>query len=267
MLKALQTTPDNASMVSASLLAVAGNGLFVLAMLVAAIRCLMLWRRTRRTPELSIGLGFFLVAGLGYPLMALSGIGGSSVAELDPWIFGAGLGVISLGVVSLQSFTRQAFRAGQGWATALVALTFLAAVVICWGSVRSMLTASPETPPVEAGQGWLLGVRLLFEAWYVWTAIEGLLEYRQARRRLKLNLSDPIVVNRFLLWGVMGVFLTLNGAVAAWLEWQGASPLVDLAPALVLAANGGVAGLLILLTFMPPQAYVHFVRRRALAGA
>jgi len=254
-------------MASISILAIVGNVFFMLAMLVAAIRCLMLWQRTRLSPEFNIGLGFLLVAGLGYPLLALSGIGGRTVAELDLWLFGTGLGVISLGVVSLQNFTRQVFRAGRRWAIAPVALTALAAVVVCWGSTRAMLAASPETPPVEAGQGWLLGVRLLFEVWYIWTAIEGLLEYRQARRRLKLKLSDPIVVNRFLLWGVMGVFLTANGAVGSWLEWHGASPLVDLAPALVLAANGGVAGALILLIFMPPQAYVHFVRRRAVVGA
>lgn len=252
-------------MTSAQLLAALGNGLFTLAMLVAAIRCLLLWRRTRQVPEFSVGLGFLLIAGVGYPLMAVAGVGSSEVSEVEPSLLGAGLAGIALGVVSLQVFNWKTFRPGNRWAIVLVLSTLLAAIGVCAGAIQALTTAPPDASPVLAARGWWLGLRLLFETWYVWTAIEALGEYGRARRRLALGLSDPVVVNRFLLFGAMGVYLAVNGAIAMVLEYQGMGPLTHLAPALVLMANGSVAAVLILLAFLPPRAYLDFVRGRAAA--
>jgi hypothetical protein len=258
---------DGSTMTSAQLLSAIGNGLFTLAMLVAAVRCLLLWRRTRQLPELAVGAGFFLIAGVGYPLMAASGLGNAAAAGVNLWLLGGGLAGIGLGIFSLQVFIWQAFRPGAAWAAGLAFATLAAGVVVTLGAIHALASAPSDVAPVESGRSWWLALRLLFEAWYVWTAAESLHEYTRARRRQAIGLSDPVVVNRFLLFGGMGAYLAVNGAVAMVLEFNGASPLVDMAPALVLAANGTVAAALILLAFLPPKAYVDFIRARDAAAA
>jgi hypothetical protein len=253
-------------MTSAQLLAGLGNGLFTLAMLTAAVRCLLLWRRTRQIPELAIGVGFLLVAGPGFPLIALSGIGGRSVAELSLPLLGLGLSAIGLGIVCLQVFLWKTFRPREAWAALLTLATLLAVVAICGGALATLRAAPADAPPIAAASDWWLALRLTFEAWYLWTAFESLREHARARRRLALGLSDPVVVNRFLLFGVMGAYLAANGALATLLEYRGLSPLTDALPALVLAANGGGAAVLILLAFLPPESYLARLRRGGAAA-
>lgn len=249
---------------SAQLLAGLGNALFTLAMLTASLRCLLLWRRTRQVPELAIGVGFLLVAGPGFPLMALA-LGGRSVSEVHLPLLGLGLAAIGLGIVSLQVFLWKTFRPREGWAALLTLATLLAVAAIWLGCLSTLRAAPLDADPIAAARDWWLALRLTFEAWYVWTAVESLREHARARRREALGLSDPVVVNRFLLFGVMGAYLALNGALATLLEYRGQSPLTHALPALVLAANGGGAALLILLAFLPPDAYLARVRRRAAA--
>ena len=38
----------------------------------------------------------------------------------------------------------------------------------------------------------------------VWVGVEGLACYTRAIKRVKLGLSDPLLANRFLLWGLFG---------------------------------------------------------------
>jgi len=254
-------------MSSAQILAGIGNGLFVLALLVAVVRLLLLWRRSRQLPELAVGAGFALIAGVGLPAMGLGGVGSESNVGVDYRLMGFGLVSVAAGIFALQAFTWKVFRPDAAWAAALAWGSLVAGVVIAAGSLRAIAAAPPGVAPSAASTGWWLALRLLFEVWYVWTGVESLLEYSKARRRLALGLSDPVAANRFLLWGAMGVYLALNGAVAMALEQNGMTPMRDSLPALVLAANGVGAGVLILLTFMPPKSYCDWVRTRAAVAA
>ncbi|MBW2692671.1 MAG: hypothetical protein JRE57_08555 [Deltaproteobacteria bacterium] len=38
-----------------------------------------------------------------------------------------------------------------------------------------------------------------------WVGVEGFIEYPKARKRVQMGLCDPLVCNRFLLWGITGV--------------------------------------------------------------
>jgi hypothetical protein len=258
---------DFSGMFSAQILAGIGNGLFTLAMLVAVIRLLLLWRRSRQLPELAVGAGFALIAGVGLPAMVIGGIAAESNTQVDYWLLGFGLVIVAVGVFAVQVFTWKVFRPDAAWAAALAWGSLVAGVVIAAGSLRTIAAAPPDVAPAAAGTSWWLALRLLFEVWYVWTGVESLREYVKARRRLALGLSDPVAANRFLLWGAMGAYLALNGAVAMALEQSGMTPMKDSLPALVLGANGIGAGLLITLTFMPPKSYCDWIRRRAAAEA
>jgi hypothetical protein len=250
-------------MSSAQILAGLGNGLFIAVMLVAVVRLLLLWRRSRQLPELAIGTGFAVIAVFGLPAIILGGAGAESAAEANYWLVGFGFMSMAAGMFAVQVFTWKVFRPDAAWAAALAWGSLLAGVVIAAGCLRAIATAPPGVAPLMATMSWGLALRLVFEVWYVWTGVESLLEYSKARRRLALGLSDPVTANRFLLWGVMGVYLALNGAVAMTLEHNGMSPTEDALPALVLAANGVGAGVLMVLTFMPPKSYCDWIRGRA----
>jgi hypothetical protein len=250
---------------SAQLLSGIGGGVFALAETVVGLRLLFLWWRTHQLPELMVGAGLLLIGGIGYPLMAVGGIGRSSNGELSLLALGLGLASIGLGVTALSVFTWKVFRPDRFWGAALSLGTLLAAGVICVGGLRSLHLGPPDADPVATGAFWWVALRMLFQVWYVWTGIESLSEYARARRRLALGLSDPVVVNRLFLWGAMAVLGVLNNTIAVALEWRGLSPMYDPSAALTLAANGLGMSALMLLTFMPPRSYVRFVCRRAAA--
>ena len=54
------------------LLAQLGGGAFTLVCLLIGLRLLLLAARTRHLPELLIGAGLFLMAGIGYPLSSIA---------------------------------------------------------------------------------------------------------------------------------------------------------------------------------------------------
>lgn len=261
-LKRAGARDDEPGVGGAGILAAAGNGVFMAATLAVSVRLLLRWLRTRQLPELAVGIGFLLV-GCGLPLMAAGGIGRASCGDLDLLPIALGLAAIGGGIGALNLFTWRVFQPHRSWARALALGSFAAGGGVALGAVRALALAPADADPIAFATHWWLGLRLLFELWYAWTAVESLREWAMARRRLALGLSDPVVTNRFLLWGTMGAALALNGLVATLLEQRGLSPVHDAAPAVVLALNGLVAGSLMLLTFMPPRSYVDLVRRRA----
>ena len=247
---------------SAQVLAGLGNVLFVAAIFTISARLLLLWRRTREWPELLISSGFLMLGLVGFPLMIASGIGQPTTGEVRIPVLALGLGAIATSIVLLHAFTWRVFRPRRTWAALFVAANGVAAVAVAVLFTRAIATAPPDTPPVEVHTGWSLALRMLFQVWYAWVAVESLLEWSRARKRMALGLSDPVVVNRFALWGSMGVVLALNGGAAMAMEARGLSPMRDALPAIWLGMNGAVAGALMFLTFVAPAWYVAWIRRR-----
>ncbi len=244
------------------ILAALGNLLFVGAVVTIAIRLLLLWRRTRQAPELLISSGFIVLALVGFPLMLASGLDRPSSDEVNLPMLATGLAGIAVSVVLIHAFTWRVFRRGEIWAALFVAANGTAAATVAVLFVRAIASAPSGTSPLEVHTPYSLAIRMLFEIWYAWVAVESLLEWSRARRRMMLGLTSPVLVNRFLLWGSMGVVLALNGGVAMLLEARGLSPMKDALPAIWLGLNGAVAGTLMFLTFVPPKAYTAWILRR-----
>ena len=244
------------------LLAAVGNGLFVIVGTVIALRLLLLWRRTREWPELLIGGGMLLLPLVGLPCMVAAGIGSSRAADVNLVFLAAGLTAIGASITMLLSFTWRAFRPASPGAACFALGGGLLGFVVCALFFQSIASAPADAVPREAYAPHTLQLRLVFQIWYVWTAFEALLEWRRARRRLALGLSDPVVVNRFALWGAMGFSLAFNGIVALIMEAQGLNQMRDALPAFWLALHGLVASTLMFLTFVPPAAYLDWVRAR-----
>lgn len=161
------------------------------------IKLLMLARRTRQLPELTVGIGFVLVAFLGYPLgLAALGLEGP-VARVA---FCVGTVAASVGSMSIYVFTWRVFRPEEPWARALAGAGMLGLAAVAVGSVVEGMHAERVTDPYLVHRQILVGVS------YAWTAAESLRYWGLLRRRLVLGLADPLVANRFLLWALSGLF-------------------------------------------------------------
>jgi hypothetical protein len=114
----------------------------------------------------------------------------------------------------------------------------------------------------------LLGVptQLAFEAESVarfaapiWSGYEAFRFHGLMRRRLQLGLADPLVTNRFLLWGLAQI-AALAGLSMRVLDAHGVGVQVA---AVVMPTAGLASAVAYWITFFPPEAY----RRRFAAAS
>jgi len=232
--------------------------LFVAVSLFLGIRLVVLASRTRRLPELAIGVNFLLAGALGYSLL----IAAESLRVLGPY---AGLGsfagvtAISLGAFTLALFSHRVFRpASLASRAALVALALWLALGVA-GSWPLHVRGETEGAGVWLGH-WAPNLGMLVA--YGWASVEPSRYAALMRRRARHGLGDPLIANRMLLWGVG------TGAIAGVALLHLVAQLLghyELPPSLV-----GVVSALVLVTaltewlaFFPPRVY----RRRFAAPA
>ncbi len=160
---------------------------------------------------------------------------------------------ISAAVLCLGAFTWLTFRPESR-----------AAACAFWASVAAMGGGIAGSGAVGAWAGfradparvWLETAAQILV--YAWACAESLLYYRSARRRAMLGLTDPVVANRFALWGIYsgtygGVQLSFLIGLASAGEYTGLAGL-DIALTLI-----GVSALW--LAFFPPRVYAAWLRR------
>lgn len=245
-------------------LALAATLLFIGVAFVVGLRLLVMARRTRGLPELTLGLALFLIVGVGYPLTLAARVVllGQSPGIAGRVLLPLGGALMNVGWAAIWVFTWRVFRPEATWARvlasgAIAALLLLAGVT---GS-RAIAVEDPSVlvrPHVSGNLTLLLAL-----ASYVWTAAESLRYWALLRRRLALGLADPVVTNRFLLWGLVSVFsfLSLVGPTLGNLAG------IDVAENAVMRLTTAVAGLVcsaaLALAFTPPAAYTRWVRDRA----
>ena len=221
--------------------------------------------RTREVPEFAIGLGLFCFCALSRGLsIASAGLGdsishGAQLLLLTGSTIGSGLGLFGLLL-----FTWRVFRPRSGPAAAAFTAALAAIVVTRIGIASDFLAVPANQLPSFADSPTWVGVSvLLWTIAWLWASGESLRYYAMLRRRVKLGLADPVVMNRFLLWGVgtgVGGFVSASLIVttAAGMDVHN-HPL----PQLLLSISGTAGPITWYLSFMPPDAYLDFVRRRA----
>jgi hypothetical protein len=243
------------------------QALYLGAMLGLGGRLLARALRSGERAEAFLALHFLLCCALGYALLggglAASEGPGALAPAAAAWLVGAGQLCSSLGVLAGAAFTRLVFRPQERWARALLgALAALLALAFLGGLLGGGFARAAADPWYRvAYAGYVLAA--------AWVLAEPLRYHALMRRRLALGLAEPLLVNRFLLWGVGSGFrfaMLLVGAVST------AVPLHALDPAsmaLILTSTAalglGVAGAY-WLTFFPPAGFVRAVARRAEAG-
>lgn len=88
------------------------------------------------------------------------------------------------------------------------------------------------------------------------------------KRRDPLGLGDPVVTNRFCLWGI-GAGAAFAGSLFGTLVTFSTGRPIDAVPtvSLVVSMHGLAAAVAMWLAVLPPRAYLAFVANRARTGA
>jgi hypothetical protein len=242
-------------------------GVMVLANGVVGLSLLRTAVRTRRAPELLIGLGLFGMGPVSQALTAFAGTGRLPAGEVDALLHALAAVGSMVGMSCIYGFVLVVFRPGVLWARALTALAIATLVVANAGSVVSLVTAAPATPSKDVLQS--SGVVILggFTLAFGWAALESGGYWLRARKRLRLGLIDAAVANRFLLWAVASSSAFLLGLCFSALQLEGQQITGSLVPSLLTMAVSIVTGVAMYLAFLPPPAYLAWVERRAGAAA
>jgi hypothetical protein len=240
-------------------LAGAAVGLLVVVSIVVGLRLLALHRRSGGAPELLLGAMLLLSVGLGYPLLIAADRAGP--AAVRPLFIVSTLAV-NAGFALLFGFTWRVFRPDAGWARALAGAGVLALLVNAgWRCFDALTQAEVQIAGEVVGQSLLQTTPVMGA--YLWTAWESLRYHGLMQRRVRLGLADAAVADRFLLWGLMALFVTagvLLNTVALVLRVE-----ILESPWILLgsSATGLAQAVLLVLAFLPPRAYLGWVRARA----
>jgi hypothetical protein len=251
----------------------------VLNVVLATLVGVRLLRRARgqvRPPEATLGTYFLCAATLG-TLFACVAYGAVAQRALAPddgvvrvLVFVSHVFYL-LGTAALYRFTAQVFRADSGWARKLTVFSIGAfALGVLWE-----LPGDRYAVVMMPGFGYWLAFSARVGA-FAWVGWESLAYWAGARRRVRLGLTDPLVGNRFLLWGLwaLTLFVTACTEPAARLMYvaqAGTSPelVMDVVRPIILftialtSCLSAISAVLMVLTFFPTPAYRRWVKGKA----
>ena len=239
----------------------ASQTLYLAVAAIVGARLLLLWRRTRQPPELWLGLHFVLCLTLGYVVFG-AGLAGANQPGTLPEalvapLVGTGQLVSSAGVFANIVFTWLVFRPDGRWGPALTALCAAGLLV---GHVGYGLTGGFSSGLFGGPWFWLNYGTMIVGA--CWAAGESLAYWLRMRRRLAIGLADPVVTNRFWLWGMGSLArlgMLLSGAASQMLIAGKSRAELSSQMATILTTTS-LFGVLVTvsfwLAFFPPRAYL-----------
>ncbi len=160
---------------------------------VIGIRLVRAGLKNRQAPEFTYGLALLLSAtGILLRLIVIGILGGG--AEYHGWMVGAAC-LRLVAIVALAWGIRVIFRASDTWAWGPMIALWL-------GGLAGLAVVIAYPGGFDAvGIRYLLGDVMPGFA-VLWGALESFSYYRKMRRRLALGLADPLLVERFRIWGV-----------------------------------------------------------------
>ncbi len=203
-------------------------------------------------------LGIYLaLSGISYLLYTIPLMRDTGALYL-PLTFGGRI-TYAAGVYFALAFTQTVFRSNEAWGrwlkTALVTTLF---VGIGAASIQG------DWEGYSIGSPWFWCEWGAYTLATIWVAVEALLAYAGARRRARLDLCEPIVANRYLLWGIFGSFQFAGSIViipmyVGYEQNQQFSATTDL----LLGTFEILAAVAAWFVFFAPRFYREWIERRA----
>ena len=220
---------------------------FFVASSVVGVRLLLLWRQTRELPELLIGLGVLGIGPVGFGFITLGELCVAGAPELAQILIGTGLAAMSLGSGAKYVFNWRVYHPRSGALRTLVCVACLLLVIcLIWEYATTQFRTL-----VRPGPSYFLRIGLQVGC-LLWGSGEALRYWDRMRRRVRLQLSDPVVSNRFLLWGLGAGAAGVGSAVGGFMQWWTQLPPIEL-PWVMLSSSlhGLVAAVAMWLAFVP----------------
>lgn len=238
---------------------------FFAAALVVATRLLLLWRRTRQLPEFAIGMGVMWINVIGMPLTVVGRLPETVGTDLGDAAFGIGMVFVCAGITLFFFFTTRVFHARARWARVAEIVLGIAMAALAVGMLRAASIGSDVVEIIGHTRPWAIALVGMLAAAFGWSGIESLRCWAQLRRRRALGLGDPVLENRFLLWGTGGLTVVILATSIAGFLAAGRLVLMEPVALFVMAASGLVMGGTWLLTFFPPAFYLRRIVGAAVA--
>jgi hypothetical protein len=241
-------------------LALPGFVAFFVVALVVGLRLVALAARTRQLPELLMGVGVLGIGPVGFGGI----VAAMALVERAPAASGAlaaaATAAVAAGVAAKYVFNWRIYRP-----------TSRAAAAACAAGIAGLLAAlalearaTGFSPLAWQGSGWHLLRSALQVGCLLWGASEALVYWGKMRRRVRLGIADPLLANRFLLWGVGAGAAGVGSAIGAVAQLAtGSAPLEQTWVTMSSSLHGLVSACALWLAFVPPRAYREWVRAGA----
>jgi hypothetical protein len=238
-----------------ALVGLVGISAFMLASFAVGGRLLALAVRTRRPPEALVGSSLLIAGGLGSVLVIAAG---ELPTARVPLLTISTL-LVNVGITMLGVFVWCVFRPGPAGAALLVVLAALLFLSFAGDLLGGYYAGHPRSDLSRAiDYTGRIGM-------YAWASLEALRQWLLARRRARLGLCDPLVANRFLLWGIATGSVIGIWGFGLWSELHG---VVDVRASFGwIAVFGGLCAVAVWLAFMPPPAYRRWLEAAAPSSA
>lgn len=237
-----------------------GFGAFFVASLTVGIRLVALWWHNRQLPELLIGLGVLGIGPVGFGCLTFGQILQSDFGAASHFMFAVGILAASGGAFAQYIFNYRVYHPDSWVVRDIVraaGLGLLACYFWLWAS------SGFSHVPQEVDASYVIR-SVLHVGCLLWGSIEALRYWRMMRRRTRLGLADPVVTNRFFLWGVGAGAAGVGTAVGTVAQmWIGRPPLEIPWVTLSSSMHGLVAAVAMWFAFLPTEAYTRFLLERA----
>ncbi len=226
------------------------------------VKMLRMSQRTRRGPELLVGLAFLAGGMIGYPFNIAATVLWASNPDLA-------FAAYALGQIGMASSAMLALAAWQVMfaPSSSLARAFLGAWGVGMAALLLVSVRTTQPDPSRFASSWYAVLLFWQLTCYAIVAVAALHHAFMLRRREALGLADPVVTNRMLFWGITEISVSLQYLITLCSIAVAKLGMAGLFSPMIIAVLGMIAATATYVAFGTQTAGVGWTRARVSAGS